>query len=309
MILKKPNFWQNRNFISFLLYPLSIVTVIINFYKKLKVKNYFKIKTICVGNLNAGGTGKTSLAIELYKLLSIKYKTVFIKKKYSNQKDEYNLLKSRGKIINVRNRINALKIAEKNFDLAILDDGLQQKNVEYDLKIVCINSYEGFGNNFLIPAGPLRENLHELKNYDIAFLNGFKKNKKLKKEIKKINNKLKIFDAIYEPINLKKFNLKKNFLFFCGIGNPHEFENTLKKFNFKIKKKFIFPDHYNMSDENIDSLKNLANKNKLSIVTTEKDFLRLTRKQQKDIDFLKVKLKIENVNKFKKSLNKIYEKN
>ena len=219
------------------------------------------------------------------------------------------LLNSRGKIINVRNRINALKIAEKNFDLAILDDGLQQKNVEYDLKIVCINSYEGFGNNFLIPAGPLRENLHELKNYDIAFLNGFKKNKKLKKEIKKISNKLKIFDAIYEPINLKKFNLKKNFLFFCGIGNPHEFENTLKKFNFKIKKKFIFPDHYNMSDENIDSLKNLANKNKLSIVTTEKDFLRLTRKQQKDIDFLKVKLKIKNVNKFKKSLNKIYEKN
>ena len=127
MILKKPNFWQNRNFISFLLYPLSIVTVIINFYKKLNIKNYFKIKTICVGNLNAGGTGKTSLAIELYKLLSIKYKTVFIKKKYSNQKDEFNLLKSRGKIINVRNRINALKIAERNFDLAILDDGFNKK--------------------------------------------------------------------------------------------------------------------------------------------------------------------------------------
>ena len=56
------------------------------------------------------------------------------------------------------------KNAEKIFDLAILDDGLQQKNIEYDLKIVCINSYEGFGNNFLLPAGPLRENLYELKN-------------------------------------------------------------------------------------------------------------------------------------------------
>ncbi len=305
MILKKPNFWQNRNFISFLLYPLSTITVIINFLKKLNVKNYFKIKTICVGNLNAGGTGKTSLAIELYKLLSIKHKTVFIKKKYSNQKDEYNLLKSRGKTINVRNRINALKIAEKKFDLAILDDGLQQKNVEYDLKIVCINSYEGFGNNFLIPAGPLRENLCELKNYDIAFLNGFKKNIKLKKKIKKINSNLKIFDAIYEPINLKKFNLKKKFLIFCGIGNPHEFENTLKKFNFKIKEKFIFPDHYSMSDKKINHLKLLANKNKLSIITTEKDFLRLTKKQQKDINFLKVKLKIKNIDKLKKHLNKI----
>ncbi len=309
MTLKKPDFWQKKNFISILLYPLSIFIFIINILKKLNVKNYFKIKTICVGNLNAGGTGKTSLAIELYKLLSIKYKTVFIKKKYLNQKDEYNLLKSRGKIITSTNRINALKIAEKSFDLAILDDGLQQKNIEYDLKIVCINSYEGFGNNFLIPAGPLRENLHELRNYDIAFLNGFKKNKKLRKKIKEINKNLKIYDAIYEPINLKRYNLKKKFLFFCGIGNPHEFENTLKKFKFKIKKKFIFPDHYNMSDKKIDILKNLAIKNKLSIITTEKDFLRLTKKQQKDVNFLKVKLKIKNINELKKSLNKIYEKN
>ena len=309
MTLKKPDFWQKKNFISILLYPLSIFIFIINILKKLNVKNYFKIKTICVGNLNAGGTGKTSLAIELYKLLSIKYKTVFIKKKYSNQKDEYNLLKSRGKIITSKNRINALKIAEKSFDLAILDDGLQQKNIEYDLKIVCINSYEGFGNNFLIPAGPLRENLYELRNYDIAFLNGFKKNKKLKKKIKEINKNLKIYDAIYEPINLKRYNLKKKFLFFCGIGNPHEFENTLKKFKFKIKKKFIFPDHYNISDKKIDILKNLAIKNKLSIITTEKDFLRLTKKQQKDVNFLKVKLKIKNINELKKSLNKIYEKN
>ncbi len=309
MIFKKPNFWQKKNFFSFLLYPLSIATFSVNFLKKLNIKNYFKIKTICIGNLNAGGTGKTSLAIELYNLLNIKYKTVFIKKKYSNQRDEYNLLKSRGKIITAKSRINALKIAEKNFDLAILDDGLQQKNVEYDLKIVCINSYEGFGNNFLIPAGPLRENLSELKNYDIAFLNGFKKNKKLRNKIKKINNNLKIFDAIYEPINLKKYNLKKNFLFFCGIGNPHEFENTLKKFKFKIKEKFIFPDHYSMSDEKINILKNLANKNKLNIITTEKDFLRLTKRQQKGINFLKVKLKIKNINRLKKLLNLIYEKN
>tara|TARA_B100001057_G_scaffold384489_1_gene390966 strand:- start:974 stop:1903 length:930 start_codon:yes stop_codon:yes gene_type:complete len=309
MILKKPNFWQRKNFISFSLYPLTLLTSIINFLKKLSVKNHFKIKTICVGNLNVGGTGKTSLAIELYKLLSVKYKTVFIKKKYSNQKDEYNLLKSRGKIITEKSRINALKVAEKNFDLAILDDGLQQKNVEYDLKIVCINSYEGFGNNFLIPAGPLRENLYELQNYDIVFLNGFKKNKKLRDKIKKINSNLKIFDAVYEPINLKKHNLKSKFIFFCGIGNPHEFEITLKKFNFKIKEKFIFPDHYNMSDENINSLKNLANKKKLSIITTEKDFLRLTKKQRKNINFLKVKLKIKNINELKKSLNKIYEKN
>ncbi len=309
MILKKPNFWQKKNIFSFLLYPLTILTFSINFLKKFNFKNHFKIKTICVGNLNVGGTGKTSLAIELYKILSIKRKTVFIKKNYSNQQDEFKLLKKRGKIISSLDRVKALKIAEKKFDVAILDDGLQQKNIEYDIKIVCINSSEGFGNNFLLPAGPLRENINELKNYDIVFLNGFKENIKLKKKIKKLNKNLKIFDAIYEPININKYNLKKDFLFFCGIGNPHEFENTLKKFKFKIKKKFIFPDHYSISDKTINNLKILANKNKLSIITTEKDFLRLNEKQKKKINFLKVKLKIKNIDELKKSLNKIYEKN
>ena len=179
---------------------------------------------------------------------------------------------------------------------------MQQKNIEYDLKIVCINSYEGFGNNFLLPAGPLRENSDELKNYDVVFLNGFKKNQKIKNKIKKINNSLKIFDAIYEPINLKDYNLENRFLSFCGIGNPHEFENTLKKFKFKIKEKFIFPDHYSISDETINNIKNIANKNKYNIITTEKDFLRLTKKQQKGVNFLKVKLKIKNISKLKKFL-------
>ena len=184
MILKQPNFWKKKNLISFLLYPLSAITFSINFLKKISFKNHFKIKTICVGNLNVGGTGKTSLVIELNKLLNKKFKTVFIKKNYSNQKDEFNLLKKRGKIISTKDRVSALKIAEKKFDVAILDDGLQQKNIEYDLKIVCINSSEGLGNNFLLPAGPLRENVDELKNYNIVFFNGFKNNKKLKKKLK-----------------------------------------------------------------------------------------------------------------------------
>ena len=302
MTFMKPNFWQTKNFISIFLFPLTLITLSINFLKKFNIKKHFKIKTICIGNLTVGGTGKTSLAVELNKLLRDKFKTVFIKKNYLNQKDEYNLLKKKGKIISSKNRIDALKTAEKNFDLAILDDGLQQKNIEYDIKIVCINSYEGFGNNFLLPAGPLRENSNELKNYDIVFLNGFKKNQKIKNKIKKINNSLKIFDAIYEPINLKEYNLKNKFLSFCGIGNPHEFENTLKKFKFKIKEKLIFPDHYDISDKLIDNIKDIANKNMLKIITTEKDFLRLSKKQQKGINFLKVKLKIQNISELKKFL-------
>ena len=74
-------------------------------------------------------------------MLRKKFKTVFIKKNYENQLDEINLLNNKGKIISSTSRENALLTAvNKKYQLAILDDGLQQKNINYDLKIACFNS-------------------------------------------------------------------------------------------------------------------------------------------------------------------------
>ena len=100
----KPLFWQSKNFISLLLYPLSIITLTINIFKELSSKKKFLIKTICIGNIYLGGTGKTSLAIEIQKLLEKKFKTVFIKKNYPDQLDEINLLKTKGSVISDNNR-------------------------------------------------------------------------------------------------------------------------------------------------------------------------------------------------------------
>ena len=99
MRLTQPKFWETKNFISFILYPLSAITYLINITKKLSNKKKFKIKTICIGNIFVGGTGKTSLAIEINQLLKKKFKTVFIKKNYKNQIDEINLLNNTGRII------------------------------------------------------------------------------------------------------------------------------------------------------------------------------------------------------------------
>ena len=99
MRIIKPKFWETKNFISFLLYPLSAITYLINITKKFSNKENFKIKTICIGNIFLGGTGKTSLAIEINQLLKKKFKTVFIKKNYKNQSDEINLLNNKGNII------------------------------------------------------------------------------------------------------------------------------------------------------------------------------------------------------------------
>ena len=299
----KPNFWQTKNFISSILYPLTSITSVINTLKNIIPKKKFLVKTICVGNIYLGGTGKTSLAIEIQKLLSKKFKTVFIKKNYLNQLDEITLLNKKGKVISNKNREKALTLAsKKKFNLAILDDGLQQKNIEYGVKIICFNSKEGLGNGWLLPAGPLRENISQLKKYDIAFINGEEKNNKLLSKLKSVNKNLMIFKGKYKPTNLDKFNLNKNYLMFCGIGNPHEFEKTLTKNKFSIKEKVIFPDHYKITKEELDKLKQKAKKNKLILITTEKDFYRLDKLEKKNVKFLKVKLEIDNIKNFKKIL-------
>ena len=303
MKLIKPKFWETNNFISFFLYPLSIITYFINVTKKFSTKKKFGIKTICIGNIFVGGTGKTSLAIEVNELLRKKFKTVFIKKNYENQSDEITLLSRKGKIISSSNRKNALSTAlKKKYQVAILDDGLQQKNIDYDLKIVCFNSEYALGNEYLLPAGPLRENLKAIENYDLIFLNGEKKNKKLLFKLKSINKNLKIFEGKYKPLNLKNFNLRKKYLMFCGIGNPHEFEQTLIKYKFKINKKIIFPDHHKLTNTDLKKLKDDAKKQNLILITTEKDFFRLNRAQRKNIKFLKIKLEIKNKKNLKKVL-------
>jgi len=302
MKLIKPKFWDTKNFISFILYPLSAITYLINITKKLSNKKKFEIKTICIGNIFVGGTGKTSLAIEINQLLRKKFKTVFIKKNYENQLDEINLLSNKGNIISASSREGALLSAvNKKYQLAILDDGLQQKNINYDLKIACFNSEYAIGNEFMLPAGPLRENLNEVKNYDLIFLNGEKKNNKLLSKLRSINKNLKIFQGSYKPLNLKNFDLKKKYLMFCGIGNPHEFEKTLIKYKFNISKKIIYPDHYKLTNIDLKRLIVKAKKENLVLITTEKDFFRLNKSQRKNVKFLKIELEIKD----KKNLKKI----
>ena len=98
--------------------------------------------------------------------------------------------------------------------------------------------------------------------------------------------------------NLSKFNLKKKYLIFSGIGNPHEFENTLLKSKFKIEKKIIFPDHYNYTEKDLKMIKDLAKRKKLDIITTEKDYYRIDKELRSKINYLKLRLDIKNKEKF-----------
>ena len=302
MNFKKPKFWDYNKpgFISFILLPFSYLVLIYNFFKK-KENKISNIKTICIGNIYIGGTGKTPLSIEIIKILNnLDYKACFIKKDYSDQIDEQRLLESRGKLFCEKNRIDAAnKAKNENFNVAIFDDGLQDRKIIYDVSIVCFNEKIGAGNGLVLPSGPLRENLKSLKKYDAVFLNGNSSNESIfEKKIKEEFPNLNIFKSIYKITNLEEFNNSERYLVFAGIGNFDNFVELLKNNNFRLVDTILYPDHYKYSDTDLKKIRDIANFNKAKIITTEKDFLRITENNRDGINTVKIKLNIEDNDKF-----------
>ncbi len=297
MNLKKPKFWDYKkpNLAAYLLSPIAFIVNLIKFINLKSDKKKFKIKTICVGNIYLGGTGKTSLSIELNKILKEKkFKSCFVKKYYRNQIDEQNILKKNGKLFLSSKRIDAIRQAEiENYDIAILDDGLQDKTIDYDLRFVCFNNINWIGNGMVIPSGPLRENIKNLKKYNHLFLNGNLEDiNNLKQEIYKINPSINIHVGEYRPINLDEFNKNKKYLIFSGIGNHKTFVSMMEKAGLKILKDIEFPDHYKYTNRDLGKILNEANNLNCEIITTEKDYQRIYNFNESKIKIMKVELKI-----------------
>ena len=299
MKFKKPNFWDLKrpNFISFLLLPFTLPIVINNFFLKNKLsKKSRELKTICVGNIYLGGTGKTPTTIKLYEILkTLKFKVSTAKKMYKSQKDEAIILQKKTNFITAKNRNEIIKQAINNRqNVVIFDDGLQDRSVSYDLNFVCFDSATFIGNGCLIPSGPLREKLNSLKKYDGVFL---KTNHEISDYqlnlIKKYNNDIKIFETFFEIKNLNEFNLADEYLIFSGIGNHESFKNILLKKNFIIKKEIIFPDHHSYKKNEIEDIIKQSKNLNLKIITTEKDYVKISEMNPVNIKFIDVKINIK----------------
>ena len=304
MKLKKPKFWdyQKPNFLSYILLPLTFPILLNNFLLNLKkdIKENTKPKKICIGNIYIGGTAKTPLTIKINQILNnLNIKTATIKKFYKNHYDEQKMLSEKTFLYCEKTRVSALnKAIQDNIDVVIFDDGLQDKTINYDLKIVCFNNIKWTGNGFLIPAGPLREKINSISKYDVAFLNGNEKNNSmLKLLLKKYNADIKVFESRYKAINIKEFNIDQKYMIFSGIGNPESFKQTLVDNNIKITKEIIFPDHHHYTQKNIDYIRSQAIKHNSKILTTEKDYIKIKTFKNDDIKHLKIELDIKNEDK------------
>ena len=324
-MINTPEFWYKKDLISrfktLLLLPFSIIWILLSLIKRNFAKRYKShLKVICIGNLSIGGTGKTPFSIQTYKILEILgYKPVFLTRGYRglrkgpilvnkshNHKDvgdEALLLSKVGTTIVSSNRCIGAKYIEnlkKNYDIIIMDDGLQNYQLEQDIKLLLIDKKLLFGNGYCIPAGPLRQTITQgLKKIDAIIFTG-------DGDIKDINlnfiNNIQNFDTKLEIKN--NFKTKQNnFLAFCALGNPIKFFNTLKKNNFKIVLTKSFPDHYEYKNKDINTLKEEADNRNLKLITTEKDYVKIDDKEN-EISVLPIEINFSKAdgNKFKSFL-------
>ena len=305
MMLKKPKFWDYKkiSIISILLLPFSGIYIflfwIFKFYKSFKARRKTNIPIICVGNIYLGGTGKTPLVREIFHIIkSFGKNPAFIKKYYTYISDEIKMLENSGSVFSNNKRSSSISLAEaNNYNVALVDDGFQDFSIKPNFSILCFNSKQMIGNGLIIPAGPLRESLKAIKRANCIIING-NKNLEFENKIFEItkNKNCNLFYSKYKIKNIEKFRNKK-ITAFAGIGNPSNFFELLKESKIDIIKTFAFPDHHNYSKKDFE----IINKEKTNtLVTTEKDFYRMTDEQKKNCDYVEVELEIENKEELKR---------
>ena len=312
-MIEAPKFWYENNLSSkiqsILFFPLSILWILISNIKNILTKKYkSKLKVICIGNLTIGGTGKTPFAIYTYKLLKkAGYKPVFLTRGYRGLltgpievKDSHNfkdvgdealLLNKIGPTIVSKDRSLGAKLIENhedNFNIIIMDDGLQNYQLEQNIKFLLVDKNLKFGNEFCIPAGPLREPVSEgLGRIDAIVLTG---NNNKNNDFINVYNKT-IFDSKVKIVKPQKIKNEK-LLAFCGLANSNKFFETLKENGFNVTSTKSFPDHYEYKNEDINKLISEANHRNLKLITTEKDYVKII-DNKKIINTLPIEMELE----------------
>ncbi len=299
--------------LSIILYPFSLFWGIFQRLRRIFWRFYPKkraaVKIISIGNITAGGSGKTPFTIWLAEYLRQQGRRIAISHRGYKGYFEYD-----NKIISDREGIlteaesagdEALLLAEKlsgipvcvgkdrwksielltgkfpDLELVILDDSFQHLKVQHDLDIVIFKTHKPIGNGFLIPAGILREPLSALKDADLIILNGKGEIpeflKKCKTEIRQGNYRVTgIYlnnQKLIETSELSQYKLG----IISGIANPNSLENTIRELNLSWQFHRKFPDHYHYNDKSDQEKieKQISASEVNYIITTEKDYTKL----------------------------------
>lgn len=296
--------WYNKinPYLALLLFPFSIIYAIIIiirrwlFILKLKTQTKIAVPVVIIGNISVGGAGKTPLTKALATDLIAKgIKVGIILRGYKGSADKELIVKTTDSSAIVgdeamiyaqagfrvaigRKRVAAAQLLLSEYpetQLILADDGMQHYYLDRDMEICVIDSSRMFGNQQLLPLGPLRESMNRLKSVDAIVINGYANQDKLTSILAKYPVPLYYqeleFVHFYNPQTQQIVTIQQmkdqQLMAIAAIGNPIRFFNYLKALGLKLSEQRAFPDHYHYLKSDISP--------QYAIITTEKDYTKL----------------------------------
>lgn len=310
--MQAPKFWHNTkpSLLSYLLWPVAFL------YQKLYQRRLNTIKptrgnmpVLCIGNVTAGGAGKTPVCIELAKHLMAKgKKVVFLsrgykgkltgpiqvntaKHSYRDVGDEPLLLAGTAPTVISKKRDKGLALAAYlGADIVIMDDGMQNPTVYKDRSLLVIDGKVGTGNGCTLPAGPLREPLaHALSRVQGVIIMG-DDSRNLMESILQIAPHMPVTHAHLEA-NCNGLYEREKVVAFAGIGRPSKFFETVETLGYDVVHQLPYADHHPYSPSDIDHLRQLAEKHNARLITTAKDKTRLPPAMHDEIHVVDIQVK------------------
>ncbi len=302
--MKAPTFWHGHTFgdhlLAAMLSPLSLAYRFGGWVRRIINPIYTPpLPTICIGNVTAGGAGKTPVTLALAAMLQeIGQTPHLIARGYRGSLvtadspplrvdlpvhtahdvgDEPLIMAQHAPSWVARNRLQALYAAmDAGATVALCDDGLQNPGLPKSLSILVIDGMHGIGNGHVIPAGPCRESLkHALDKVSAVIIIG-EDRRGLKKQIMATHPQTPVLSAHTRLSYPEELHIAP-LVAFAGIGYPEKFFESLRSVDADLCETHTFADHHPYTESELRKLMGIAERHKAQLITTRKDWVRLPR--------------------------------
>lgn len=300
MPLGEPSWWYDRDAraVPRLLHPLAALFSALGERRWRQTKTYRSTRpVICVGNLTAGGAGKTPLALEIARMLMAEgRRPVFLSRGYGGRikgphrvdpaldtaasvGDEPLLLAAVAPTFIAAERDHGARLIEKTrlADVIVMDDGFQNPQLAKDLSIIVLDGARLIGNARVIPSGPLRLPLEiQLARADaFVLLHTVEPAATAAKPGFLTATGKPVLSATIELEAGQREKLEGPLIAYAGIGRPAKLFETLRGLGLTPVEEVSFPDHHPYSAADAEGLLARATRQGARLITTEKDFVRL----------------------------------
>lgn len=320
MMRTAPAFWaQPPGLLSELLLPVGAGWEAVGQLRQAFARPYRPpVPVACVGNLVAGGAGKTPVALALAAhLVSCGIAVHIVTRGYGGRLggpvrvdaalhdaaavgDEALLLAKQAPCWVARDRADGVRAAvAAGARMVVLDDGFQNPGIAKNLSLVVVDADYGFGNGRVIPAGPLRENRSRgLARADAVVLLG------AEPQPLRIDLALPVLHAALRPVAGERL-ASKRVLAFAGIGRPEKFFAMLRTLGAELVGTRPFPDHHSYRAGEIDRLLRAAERAQARLITTAKDIARVPTAKRAAIEVLEIKVSWRDADAFAEVLSSV----